>query len=160
MATGPQQANSPRTNSYPASQQADGWERKYPPEGLLQTSHSPVVNPDAVHCSQERHALILPYHYHWRQEKLLWYLEASREPRPTNSHSQAIGRGSFFKHQPHDYTSEERDLPQGHEDHICTVDLLPKDVQRRPEADDNTMLVGNRVECTEELHPSLDISFE
>ena len=65
----------------------------------------------------------------------------------------------FFKRWSRDYTNEECDLPQGHKDCICTVDLLPEDLQHRTEADDDSMLATNWLEYTGELHPLLDILF-
>ena len=44
-----------------------------------------------------------------------------------NSSNEAIGLGSFFERRPYDYTKDELNLPQGHEDRIRMVDLLPID---------------------------------
>jgi hypothetical protein len=76
-----------------------------------------------------------------------------------NVQGQATGRGSFFKHQPYDYTDEELNLLQRHKDCIRTVDLLPDDRQCREQEDDNSVLPSDWLEHTGELHPVLDCSF-
>ena len=77
-----------------------------------------------------------------------------------NTQNEAIGCGSFFKHQPYDYTNKEFNLPQGHEDRICMVNLLPADRQRREQEDDNSLLPTDWLKCTGELHPALDLCFD
>ena len=76
-----------------------------------------------------------------------------------NTQNKAIGCGSFFKCQPYDYTDEEINLPQGHEDCICMVDLLPTNRQHHEQEDDNSFLPTDWLECTRELHPAFDHSF-
>jgi hypothetical protein len=67
--------------------------------------------------------------------------------------------GLFLKHRPYDYTNDESNLLQGHDDHICTVDLLPTDRARREEDDNNSILPSDWLECTGEIHNLLDLSF-
>jgi hypothetical protein len=76
-----------------------------------------------------------------------------------NTQNKAIGHGSFFKHQPYDYTDKEFTLPQGHEDRIRMVNLLPADRHRREQEDNNSALPTDWLECTGEPHPALDCSF-
>jgi hypothetical protein len=77
-----------------------------------------------------------------------------------NTQNNAIGCGSFFKHRPYDYTNKEFNLPQGHEDRIHTVDLLFANRHRREQEEDNSFLPTDWLECTGELHPMLDHSFD
>ena len=76
-----------------------------------------------------------------------------------NTQREATGHGSFFKCRPYDYTDDEFNLPQGHEDCMLMVDLLPVDRARCEEDDYNSVLPSDWLECTGELHPSLDRSF-
>ena len=58
-----------------------------------------------------------------------------------------------------DYTDEEMNLPQGHEDRIRTVDLLPNDKKRREQDDDNSVLPTDWLEHTGEASLALDHDF-
>jgi hypothetical protein len=73
------------------------------------------------------------------KEKPRWYLEITREPRQVNSRNEAIGLGLFYKRWPYNYTDNELNLPQGHEDYIRTVDLLPIDRKQRADDDDDSV---------------------
>ena len=132
-ATSPQQAKSPSDNSHPVSQTTDRWDTKFPPEEPRPARSSPAIEPAVEHHSQEEHAPILPYYDHHGQEEPGWCCEASQDPCQTNSHSHAIGRGSFYKHLPRDYTDKEHDLPQGHEDYI-RINLHLDDAKRCADA--------------------------
>ena len=76
-----------------------------------------------------------------------------------NSHNEAIGLGSIFKHRAYDYTDDELNLPQGHEDRICMFDLLSADRKRCKDADDDSVLPTDWLERITEAHPSPDRSF-
>jgi hypothetical protein len=52
----------------------------------------------------------------------------------------AIGNWRFFKCQRFDHTDEECDSPQGHVDHIQTVDLRPKDKKHHGDNDGDAVL--------------------
>ena len=73
-----------------------------------------------------------------------------------NTQHKAIGCGSFFKCRPYDYTDKEFNLPQGHEDCIRMVNLLPADRHHPEQEDDDSLLTTDWLECTGELHPVLD----
>ncbi len=105
------------------------------------------------------HQIIMPYADRHSQEKPRWYLEASHEPRQINAQKEAIGRGSFFKCWPFDYTDDELNLPQGHKDRIRTADLLPIDRQCREQDNNDSVLPKDWLERTGELHTALDHSF-
>ena len=72
-----------------------------------------------------------------------------------NSCNEAIGLDLFYKRQPYDYIDNELNPPQGHEDHIRLVDLLPANRKRR-EDDNDSVLPMDWLEHTAEAHPSLD----
>jgi hypothetical protein len=76
-----------------------------------------------------------------------------------NSHNEAIGLDSFYKCRPYNYTDDELNLPQGHEDCICTVDLLPVDRKWHADEDDDSVHPTDWLERTAEAHPTLDRSF-
>ena len=76
-----------------------------------------------------------------------------------DAQNNAVGFGSFFKRRSYDYTDEEFNLPQGHVDRICTVDLTPEDRKRREDANDDSVLPADWLERTTELHPALDRTF-
>ena len=65
-----------------------------------------------------------------------------------NTQNEAIGHGSFFKCWPYDYTDEEMNLPQGHEDRIRTVNLLPYDRKRCEDDDNDSVLPTDWLEHT------------
>ena len=66
--------------------------------------------------------------------------------RQVNSCNEVIGLGSFYKRRPYDYIDDELNLPQGHEDHICTVDLLPVN-RKHPDEDDDSVHPTDWLEC-------------
>ena len=99
-----------------------------------------MEDPNALLESQYPTGIVLSQHGRHSKEKPRWYLKISQEPHQVNSHNKAIGLGLFFKHQPYDYTNDELNLPQGHEDRICMVDLLPANrKQHEDEADDSVL---------------------
>ena len=62
--------------------------------------------------------------------------ESVRKPILRDSNGKAIGRGSFWRREPFDYSDYERDLPQGDYDRIRSQDLTVADRILRDEADD------------------------
>ena len=62
--------------------------------------------------------------------------EFVRKPILRDSNGKAIGRGSFWRREPFDYSDYERDLPQGDYDRIRSQDLTVADRILRDEADD------------------------
>ena len=76
-----------------------------------------------------------------------------------NSQGKAIGHGSFFKCWPYDYTDEEMNLPQGHEDCIRMVNLLPADRKRCEQDDDVSVLPTDWLKHTADASLALDCSF-
>jgi hypothetical protein len=72
---------------------------------------------------------------------------------------EAVGLGSFFKHRSYDYTNEELNLSQGHTDRIHSINLTPKDQTRLEDTGDDSVLPTDWLECTAEIHPSLDLTF-
>ena len=76
-----------------------------------------------------------------------------------NFHNKAIGLGSFFKCRPYDYTNDELNLPQGHEDRIRMVDLLPANRKRCEDENDGSVRPTDWLEHTAEAHPALDQSY-
>ena len=137
----------------------DGWVRKNPPEETNSSPSEPMEDPDALRESQYLTGIVLPYHDRHREEKPHWYLEISREPCQVNSHNEAIGLGSFYKRQPYDYTKDELNLPQGHEDRIRTADLLPANRKWCADEDDDSVRPTDWLKRTLEAHPALDRSF-
>ena len=119
----------------------------------------PPEDRQALERSQQEHHIIMPYEDRHSQQKPRWYLEASYKLQQMNTQNEAIGCGSFFKRRPYDYTNKEFNLPQGHEDCIRMVNLLPADRQRREQEDDDSLLPTDWLECTGELHPVLNRSF-
>ncbi len=101
----------------------------------------------------------MPYADRHSQHKPRWYIEASRKPCQINSQGEAIGLGSFFNRRPFDYTDEEMNLPQGHEDCICTIDLLPTNRECHKQDDDDSVLPTDWLECTGEASLALDHDF-
>jgi hypothetical protein len=137
----------------------DGWVRKNSPEETNSSPSEPREGLDALRESQYPTGIVLTYHdRHW-EEKPRWYLEISRDPHQVNSCNEAIGLGSFYNCQPYDYTNDELNLPQGHEDCIRTANLLPADRKQHADEDDDSVLPTDWLECTAEAHPSLDWSF-
>jgi hypothetical protein len=90
--------------------------------------------------SRYANSIVLPHHDKHRNNPPRWYLELLREPPLVNAQNKAVGLGSFFKRHSYNYTNEELNLPQGHADHICTIDLTPKDQKRCENADDDSVL--------------------
>jgi hypothetical protein len=76
-----------------------------------------------------------------------------------SSRKEAIGCGSFFKCHPYDYTNDKFNLLQGHEDCIRMVNLLPANRKRPEENDNDPILPTDWLECTGEIHPSLDLTY-
>jgi len=132
----------------------EGWGRKNPPEESKSPTPPRRTPQDIATLQAGLHGdkFILPHHDRHRNDPPRWYREISREPRQVNEQNDAIGLGSFFKRNPYDYTDEEFSLPQGHEDRIRTVDLLPEDRKRREDADDDSILPSDWLERTAELH--------
>ena len=113
----------------------------------------------ALRLSREERQIVMPYADRHSQHKPRQYVEASREPRQINSQGEAIGLGPFFQHPPYDYTNEEMNLPQGHEDRIRTIDLLPDDRKHREQDDDDSVLPTDWLQRTGEISFALDKSF-
>ena len=65
-----------------------------------------------------------------------WKQESVHKPILRDPNGKAIGRSSFWLHQPFDYSNYERDLPRSDYDRIRTQDLTFADRQRRVAADD------------------------
>ena len=130
-----------------------------PPEETNSSLPKPTEDPDALRESRYATGIVLPYHDRHREEKLRWYLKISREPRHMNSCNEAIGLGLFYKHQLCNYTDDELNLSQGHEDCICMVYLLPVDRKQCAEEEDDSVHPTNWLERTAEAHPALDQSF-
>jgi len=137
----------------------DGCGRKNPLEETNSSLSESTEDPDALRESQHLTGIVLPHYNRHSEETPRWYLEISRDPCQVSSHNEAIGLGSFFKCQPYDYTDNELNLPQGHEDHIHMVDLLPTDRKRREDEDDASDVPTDWVEHTEATHHSLSRSF-
>ena len=54
----------------------------------------------------------------------------------------------LFQTSPYDYTNEEFNLPQGHEDRIRMVDLLPASRHHHEQEDDDSLLPTDWLEHT------------
>ena len=113
----------------------------------------PTEDLDALRESRYATSIVLPYYNRHMEEKLCWYLEISREPRRVNSRNEAIGLGSFYKRWQYDYTNNELNLPQGHEDRMRTVDLLPVDRKQHADEDNDSICPTDWLEHTAEAHP-------
>ncbi len=145
-----------------ASSNNDGWTRKTSPAKTPSPPPEDKMTPEdlaMLRLSKEERQIIMPYADRHSQHKPRWYVEASREPCQINSQGEAIGLGSFFNRRPFDYTDEEMNLPQGHEDRIRTVDLLPEDRKRREQEDDDSVLPSDWLERTAEISFALDHDF-
>ena len=105
----------------------DGQDRKNPPEELPQIMSSTVVDPAAIARMQEMRMSILPHYDHLWGDKPCWCLEASQEQRQTTLKTKQLVKDHFSNIGIYDCPDKERDLTHRPEDHIHTVDLLPKD---------------------------------
>jgi hypothetical protein len=145
-----------------ASSNNDGWTRKTSP---AQTSSSPPeskMSPQdlaVLRLLQEERQIVMPYADRHSQHKPRWYFEASGEPCQINSQGKAIGHGSFFNRRLFDYTDEEMNLPQGHEDRIRMADLLPEYKKRREQDDNDSVLPTDWLERTGKISFALDHEF-
>jgi hypothetical protein len=137
----------------------DGWVRNPPPKEINSSLSEPTEDPDALRESGYATSIVLPYYDRHREEKPRWYLEISRESCQVNSCNEAIGLDLFYKCRPYKYTVDELNLPQGHEDRVCTVDLLPVDRKWHADEDNDSVRPTDWLERTAEAHPTLDRSF-
>jgi hypothetical protein len=54
---------------------------------------------------------------------------------------------------------EERNLPHGHADRICTIDLLAVDAQIRKDNDDDSLAPSDWLKQSGQLHNSVDMEY-
>ena len=94
-----------------------------------------------------------------RNDNSQWYQEATKEPCKINSMGKAISQQSFYKCQSFDYPDEEHDLTQGHIDCIQTANPMPEDKKYHGDGDNNSFLLTDWLEYTDEHHPVVDICY-
>ena len=140
----------------------DCWTRKTSPERTPSPPPQSKSSPEeitALRPSQKEHQMVMPYADRHSQQKPRWYIEASCEPRQINYQGKAIGLGSFFKRRLFDYTNEEMNHPQGHDDCIRMIDLLPSDRECHKQDDDDSVLPIDWLEHTGKISLALNHSF-